>query len=56
MMDAKEKEDYKTIKFDCTQCCLDIFNDFDDKEIKKENTSVRDAWEKGRDVYNLLYK
>jgi len=33
--------------------CIDIFNDFDKTEIAKETTSVREAWDIGRQIEDI---
>jgi hypothetical protein len=34
--------------------CVDIFDDFDETEIRSETTSVREAWATGRDIRDRL--
>jgi len=42
-------EDLKTL---AGLYCIDIYNDFDEVEIKTYSPAIQKAWEIGRDLFN----
>ncbi len=38
----------------CVEFCIDIFNDFDEKEIDKFSEAIKKAWLIGRDIEKIL--
>lgn len=46
----------QNLRLQASNICIDIYQDFDEVEIRKENQSIQLAWEVGRDIVELLGK
>lgn len=46
----------QNLRLQASNICIDIYQDFDEVEIRKENQSIQVAWEIGRNIVELLAK